>query len=1111
MDALTEDSRLANPKKDLEEIITNLPDYLGHNGPSTKAGDTALFVRLLKLLEYFQEWPQLLDSSLSTFSSLLIASLKTSISVGFQLEKDLHTPTAVRTGLSKLLYTLCKVRGWRVISNFLPNEPKYLEPVVEYFEAGDATMTFGWEERYILLLWMSHLMLTPFDLASMASSEGMPIVRRLLSCAQAYIGSPGKEREAAAILLARLALRPDVESERLLHKSIGRVLADFEKGADQLNVYHFVGRLSFFTHILSGANFEDIKAYLEPIFSTMTDIRNGITPLERHVNGSALSRKIIIKIIRECTLLILKQSSTIADTSDNMLDEAVDQCLTALGDADTSVRYAASKALAAIVFELDSDMAAEVIEALLSSFEEDIRWEKPNSWPDGRTKTGFEDAPKNADFTFVSPLRWHGLTLALAQLLFKRSPPPEKLPSIIDALILALSFQQRTSTGALLGTNVRDVACFGIWSLSRKYTTSELLSVKMDFGGRYDKDVSIIKRLASELIVTATFDPIANIRRGASGALQELVGRHPDAIEAGIGLVQVIDYTEVGLRSRAINQVAKKVVPMSTKYADCICDRGILSWRGLAASDVESRRLVADFTGKIVMIYEDKASLRQLCIENRSNWRSSSKVLKILETYFHGLPDSDFEQRHGALMAIGSLLSQSDIGEDGKGVFNLDSIIDNFPSKKIHSQSYQDLMAESFSVLISAAFHLGNTTISRSTTQRILKTILPFAISRQSPVVVTAAAAATEAVFRTLSSSEQLASISTLTSHPPTPTNPQLGTIASLAKVYTFLDSSETLTAYLSLAAVSPSPITSRTAAFGALISILPTFPDPDSLTPTLLAGLNDYTVTPRGDEGSLVRLAAISAVSSLPSTPAQPLLDALLRLSVEKLDKLRPLAYNVLKPHLGLPELPTSPKAYFVGLLVLLPASPLLLGLSHILTTGPILPLRASRAALFEALIERPADQTSFLLALSSLLKSNHSSRHTVPLLKTITLILDADVLSLDTLKEFQGWRAIFVAIVASHFKVRVVAKVAAAVGAYAALARVMPPGKTRDEVKVRLAGMLGHGLKGVRAEAAVVIWGLENVGGKAKKLLEEQDWAEMEAEELKRAVELVETEMTS
>jgi hypothetical protein len=74
-----------------------------------------------------------------------------------------------------------------------------------------STPNLQWQTTYILLLWLSLICLAPFDLASIQSSNGREsLVTRLLDMAKGGLGSGGRERDACAILCARVLSRADV-------------------------------------------------------------------------------------------------------------------------------------------------------------------------------------------------------------------------------------------------------------------------------------------------------------------------------------------------------------------------------------------------------------------------------------------------------------------------------------------------------------------------------------------------------------------------------------------------------------------------------------------------------------------------------------------------------------------------------------------------------------------------------------------------------------------------------------------------------------------------------------------------------------------------------------
>jgi hypothetical protein len=74
-----------------------------------------------------------------------------------------------------------------------------------------STPNLQWQTTYILILWLSLICLAPFDLASIeSSSAGENLVTRLLVLVKQGLRSPGKERDASAILGARVLSRGDV-------------------------------------------------------------------------------------------------------------------------------------------------------------------------------------------------------------------------------------------------------------------------------------------------------------------------------------------------------------------------------------------------------------------------------------------------------------------------------------------------------------------------------------------------------------------------------------------------------------------------------------------------------------------------------------------------------------------------------------------------------------------------------------------------------------------------------------------------------------------------------------------------------------------------------------
>ncbi|KAE9981599.1 hypothetical protein EG328_011538 [Venturia inaequalis] len=613
--------------------------------------------RLIQKIEPFQQEPQLLDVQLkNVIPQLVTAYLE---SRGRPVVATLQSGhVTVRYAICKILYTFSKVRGEKVIAGFFNNEPRYLEPLLSDFETGSnepnitdaelSPISLSWEGRYILLLWLSHLMLSPFDLATMSSvdtgatpsleeklrlpSDTPGIAVRVLPICLKYLKTATRERSAASQLLVRLCLRPDMRKIGLLDAVAQWAIDFFRDSAQEVEIHKSLGVLAFLSGLVASGNQREIGHFLVPIFEATQ--RLAIEEDDANAGGSsamvkssAVARKLFVKIFRNIVILCLQTSPEGVDTT-SIIEDVISIFLETLADGDTPVRFAASKALSMVTLKLDSNMAAEIVEAILDSLNEDVLLES-----------------SRRDLSAVNPLRWHGLTLTLGHLLYRRAVSTQQLPQILNALLLALTFEQRSATGAAIGTNVRDAANFGIWAIARRYTTDELQKVELaDISAVQNSkfNISITQMLVIELIQCACLDPAGNIRRGSSAVLQELVGRHPDTVIEGIALIQTVDFHAVGLRQRAITDVTFEATKLSPMYWDALF-KGLLDWRGIGAVDEASRVATAQAIG-MLSTTQDSESVYRMLITIRNQLKQ--------------LVPRQVEERHGLMLAVAAILTQ---------------------------------------------------------------------------------------------------------------------------------------------------------------------------------------------------------------------------------------------------------------------------------------------------------------------------------------------------------------------------------------------------------------------------------------------------------------------
>lgn len=114
------------------------------------------------------------------------------------------------------------------------------------------------------------------------------------------------------------------------------------------------------------------------------------------------------------------------------------------------------------------------------------------------------------DLPSIAESTWHGATLACAEMARRNLVDSDQLPVLINWISKALYFDLRKGSHSI-GSNVRDAAAYVLWSLARTHDLTSLQPHSDD--------------LARKLVTVALFDREIHIRRAASAAFQEHVGR----------------------------------------------------------------------------------------------------------------------------------------------------------------------------------------------------------------------------------------------------------------------------------------------------------------------------------------------------------------------------------------------------------------------------------------------------------------------------------------------------------------------------------------------------------------------------------------------------------
>ncbi|KAL1628757.1 hypothetical protein SLS54_001445 [Diplodia seriata] len=1089
--------------------------------------------RLLSFIEPFQEEPQLLDTHLryvvpqlvDAYLEYLLQSTGTPIK-----SKAVPLPLAV----SRVLYILCKVRGQKVIVGFLNNEPRYLEPILDHFEKGLGGEFLVWEEKFVALLWLSHLMLAPFDLASISSGQpaatahqrtgitlpdNLPgVVNRIIPICIDHLKCATRERDAAAGLLVRLSLRPDMRKVGLLESLVKWALSFFSNTTESVSDIHTcLGVLTFLSGLVASANKDELGDFLMDIYKACDFIVNQGN-LE-FVKSSAVARKLVIKTFRHIVTHYLQSDSP--EDSSAVLEEVIDFLLQTVGDGDSPVRYAASKALSVITMKLEPELGAEVIEAILGCLNEDVLW---------------EGSARN--LSAVNALRWHGLTLALSQLLYRRAPSTDQLPDILNALLLALTFEQRSATGGSIGTNVRDAACFGIWAVSRRYTTNELLLVSttsIRAAGGHDQALSIPQILAIELLVAACLDPAGNIRRGSSAALQELIGRHPNTVLEGIPLVQIVDFHAVGLRDRAISQVGFNAAQLGQIYWDSL-SAGLLGWRGIGSPDTLSRVSTANAIGRLSTIQP---------------FNTVKTMVERVRNQLCKLHVRDVEERHGLILSLASLVTESgrrhtsDLehsieqptplqGPEVAEIAGLWSLLDgqlDLPERVFTSPALRpELTASAICTFIAALAGLTNSLgddisfLPVPFSKRLAMAPLRLCLGRTEESVLRTVPSAVANVSLLLNADDRREEVHSWLNHLKSANVRTavrdsgyaiaIGAIygvvadnADRARIIELLTSrcTEKIEIEARVVALQSLQLVFEAVAVAAGSSLNSRISD------ALITALNDYTINERGDVGSLVRLEGLNAVDSawkyglLAGLEQEPrVLADVTRLSLEKLDKVRLRAASCLQ-HNGKGYFDTeaeltatgiSSHEYFTRAIEYFDTNTaestrlaIVEGYISSAGMGSESVVQASRLALVERLQALPTEDERFSLlhvanTVLEVCKTHLSNdRITVPLLEVLAFLLDAQVLQRLVGSSFK-WRNLLSLVQKAHFKSNNMQKLNLALDVYRGLADIPA---IHHDVRTKLASMLLHPFPKVRVATAETLFVVS-----ANEELKGHDWSQ-------------------
>uniref|UniRef100_A0A8B9ZBL2 Tubulin-specific chaperone D n=1 Tax=Buteo japonicus TaxID=224669 RepID=A0A8B9ZBL2_9AVES len=435
-------------------------------------------------MDKYQEQPHLLDRHLEWMMNSLLA-----------IVRDNGSPPPLVHLAFKFLYIITKVRGYKRFLPLFPHEVGDLQPVLDMLVDQNPKDSETWETRYMLLLWLSMICLIPFDLArfdgNITSEEGharVPTMDRILKIAKCYLVVSDKARDAAAVLVSKFIVRPDVRQKRM-PDFLDWTLSMLSKSSFQTMEGTVVmnGMLQALAQLFKHGKREDCLPYAATVLECLDNCKLS-------ESNQMVLRKLGMKLVQRLGLTFVKPKVSLKkQINPKALKKLKKQLLVGLKDKDTIVRWSAAKGIGRITGRLPKELADDVIGSLLDCF-------------------SFQETD-NA---------WHGGCLALAELGRRGLLLPSRISDVVPVILKALTYDEKRGACSV-GSNVRDAACYVCWAFARAYDPAEL--------------IPFISQISSALVIAAVFDRDVNCRRAASGTFPH-----------GIDILTAADYFAVGNR-----------------------------------------------------------------------------------------------------------------------------------------------------------------------------------------------------------------------------------------------------------------------------------------------------------------------------------------------------------------------------------------------------------------------------------------------------------------------------------------------------------------------------------------------------------------------------------
>ncbi|EDX03409.1 tubulin-specific chaperone D [Drosophila simulans] len=624
------------------------------------------FEQYAQVLSRYQEQPHLLDPHLEELLGKLLYKIrKPDLDTG-----ELHAAF-------KYLYIICKVRTYKVLVKFMPHELSDLEFVLDLLGQQNPKEYEQWETRYILLLWMSILVLNPFHMSRLdaydtsttaPTTNCSPVnhvqskntkMDRIFELIQLYVSSNDTCSSMAAFLAAKYFIRSDIK-DLYLERFLDWIMEQHQ--ADTMNVKF--GQLAAVAAILKHGKREDLLPYADKLLQW-------ITSCQYKDDNDFLKYKNYVKIIQRIGLVHLKPRIASWRYKRGTRSLATNLNQTSASGGEPAVLESSMEEGEEIVVP---DAIEEVIEELLQALRSggnDIRWSaaKGLGRVTNRLPKELADEVIGSVIDILNPLEpheaWHGACLALAELAKRGLLLPHRLEELVPLLMQALFYDEMKGYMSV-GQHIRDSACYMCWAFARAYNPDDVKP--------------FVHKISSGLLTVAVFDREVNCRRAASAAFQESVGRLGN-FPFGIEISTTTDFYSVGIRQNSYLNISDYIAQFEV-YREPLINH--LVQHKVSHWDLAIRELTAKALHKL------------------SLWEPEYMAAVVLPQLLAKTDTIDINCRHGCVLAMGEItLSLRKLEEksdsqvvylSNQRVVELNELITTFLNKNFYRGMSGDLM-----------------------------------------------------------------------------------------------------------------------------------------------------------------------------------------------------------------------------------------------------------------------------------------------------------------------------------------------------------------------------------------------------------------------------------